>query len=79
MVDTLLQRIEAHDGYIIAATNYADHLDPAIWRRFDVHIEVALPGQQERERILERYLPRSECPRAIWRLWRRPARRHRLR
>ncbi|MGB1389263.1 MAG: AAA family ATPase [Paracoccaceae bacterium] len=56
VVDTLLQRIEAHDGYIIAATNHSDHLDPAIWRRFDVHIEVALPGQEERERILHRYL-----------------------
>ncbi len=56
VVDTLLQRIEAHDGYIIAATNHADHLDPAIWRRFDVHIEVEVPGQEERERILKRYL-----------------------
>ncbi|OAO02697.1 AAA family ATPase [Roseovarius indicus] len=55
-VDTLLQRIEAHDGYIIAATNYADHLDPAIWRRFDMHIRIDVPGQEERERILSRYL-----------------------
>lgn len=56
VVDTLLQRIEAHDGFIIAATNHADHLDPAIWRRFDLHIAVDVPGQEERERILNRYL-----------------------
>lgn len=56
VVDTLLQRIEAHDGFIIAATNLAAELDPAIWRRFDLQIEVEVPGQGERKRILERYL-----------------------
>lgn len=56
VVDTLLQRIEAHDGFIIAATNHADHLDPAIWRRFEMHVAVEVPGQEERERILARYL-----------------------
>lgn len=56
VVDTLLQRIEAHDGIIIAATNMADEIDPAIWRRFDIQIEIALPTQRERELILARYL-----------------------
>lgn len=55
-VDTLLQRIEQHQGFLIAATNYSDHIDQAIWRRFDMHITLALPGQTERERILARYL-----------------------
>lgn len=55
-LDVLLQRIEAFDGYIIAATNFADRLDPAVWRRFDIHIELDMPGQSERERILARYL-----------------------
>lgn len=55
-VNTLLQRIEQHDGFIIAATNYADHIDQAIWRRFDIHITLELPGQGEREAILQRYL-----------------------
>lgn len=55
-VNTLLQRIEQHDGFIIAATNFAKHVDPAIWRRFDIHISLELPGQGEREAILERYL-----------------------
>ncbi|MDJ0631084.1 MAG: ATP-binding protein [Rhodobacter sp.] len=56
VVDTLLQRIEAHAGFIIAATNHADHLDPAVWRRFDLQISLETPGQFERERILARYL-----------------------
>jgi len=62
-VNTLLQRVEQHDGFIIAATNFAGHIDPAVWRRFDVHIEVDLPGQFERERILERYLAPWGLPR----------------
>lgn len=55
-VNTLLQRIEAHDGILIAATNLAGDIDPAIWRRFDIHIELGLPGAEERRRIISRYL-----------------------
>ena len=55
-VDTLLQRLEQHKGFLIAATNFADQIDQAIWRRFDIHITLDLPGPRERERILARYL-----------------------
>lgn len=62
VVDTLLQRIEAHPGIIVAATNHGDHLDPAIWRRFDIHVELGLPGPEECGRILERYLAPFRVP-----------------
>ncbi len=55
-VNTLLQRLEQHQGFVIAATNFADHIDQAIWRRFDVQITLELPGQEEREAIFARYL-----------------------
>jgi SpoVK/Ycf46/Vps4 family AAA+-type ATPase len=55
-VNTLLQRIEQHTGFLIAATNFGAHIDQAVWRRFDIHITLDLPGQAERERILARYL-----------------------
>lgn len=55
-VNTLLQRLEQHQGFLIAATNHPDHIDPAIWRRFDMHITVDMPQMNERERILARYL-----------------------
>jgi len=55
-VNTLLQRIEQYEGYLIAATNFGGEIDPAVWRRFDIHITIDLPGQWERERILARYL-----------------------
>lgn len=63
-VNTLLQRIEQYDGFLIAATNFAAHIDPAVWRRFDVHITLELPGQFERERILARYLLPWGLPKA---------------
>lgn len=55
-INTLLQRLEQYEGFFIAATNYGESIDPAIWRRFDMHITLDLPGQFEREQILKRYL-----------------------
>lgn len=66
-VNTLLQRIEQYDGFLIAATNHADHIDPAVWRRFEMHITLELPGQFERERILARYLSPFGLPRTALR------------
>jgi len=66
VVAVLLQRIEAHEGLIIAATNHASDLDSAIWRRFDIHIKIDTPGQRERELIIARYLlPFGLPPRAL--------------
>jgi SpoVK/Ycf46/Vps4 family AAA+-type ATPase len=62
VIDTLLQRFDAHDGLIIAATNHGDYLDPAIWRRFDIHVELGLPGVAECRRILARYLAPFRMP-----------------
>lgn len=56
VVDVILQRLDAHDGYVIAATNEGSEIDPAIWRRFHMHIEFKTPGQAERVKILARYL-----------------------
>lgn len=55
-VNVLLQRLEQHKGFVIAATNFGEHIDFAMWRRFDMHITLELPGQFEREQILKRYL-----------------------
>lgn len=56
MVNSLLARLDAYNSFIIAATNRADAVDESVWRRFEIHIDVKLPGQFERERILARYL-----------------------
>lgn len=62
-INTLLQRLEQYDGFLIAATNYGENVDPAIWRRFDMHVTLELPGQFEREQILKRYLSPFGLPR----------------
>lgn len=61
-INTLLQRLEQHKGFIVAATNFGGNVDPAVWRRFDIQIRLELPGQAERERILARYLSPYDVP-----------------
>lgn len=54
-INTLLASFDRFDGFVVAATNLADGIDPAIWRRFEIQIELGVPGDHERRRILERY------------------------
>lgn len=56
VVNALLVRIEEHKGICIAATNRGDSIDPALWRRFGLHLDIGLPGQEERFAILNKYL-----------------------
>lgn len=55
MVNTMLQRVETFNGFVIAATNFAKDIDSAIWRRFDIQIHIDLPGRAELRHILARY------------------------
>ena len=47
VVNSLLQNIDkmSKDSLILAATNHPQLLDPAIWRRFDYKLEIALPDK----------------------------------
>lgn len=63
-VNTLLARFEGYDGFIIGATNLGQDIDTALWRRFDIQMTLALPGQDERKRILQRYLAPFGLPSA---------------
>ncbi len=56
VVIALLQEIDRFDGMLYAATNRGKDIDPAIWRRFQMQIEIGLPGQLERFAILKLYL-----------------------
>lgn len=51
----LLRKVESFNGILVAATNRADTLDSALWRRFGMQIEVALPDDNARWAILKRY------------------------
>jgi SpoVK/Ycf46/Vps4 family AAA+-type ATPase len=54
-MSVMLRRIESFSGIALAATNLAEDIDPAMWRRFGLQICVALPGDDERFAILKRY------------------------
>jgi SpoVK/Ycf46/Vps4 family AAA+-type ATPase len=55
LVTIMLQEIENWSGVslLLAATNYPDLLDPALWRRFDAIIEFTLPGERERSDAID--------------------------
>lgn len=56
VVNTLLQCIDSRSefGFTIAITNHESLLDPAVWRRFDVRIEVPKPDGETRIAMLRR-------------------------
>ena len=61
LVGTLLQNLDrVKDGQLlIAATNHHHTLDTAIWRRFDVTLQLNLPSVAERSRIISSRIPDS--------------------
>jgi SpoVK/Ycf46/Vps4 family AAA+-type ATPase len=54
-VNVLLTKTESFEGMLLAASNREADIDPALWRRFGLHIDVALPGDDERFAIIKRY------------------------
>ena len=57
----LLQRIEAHDGVVILASNLTKNIDEALLRRLGFVIEFPLPGPGDRLRIWQALWP-EEAP-----------------
>jgi SpoVK/Ycf46/Vps4 family AAA+-type ATPase len=57
VINSLLQNIDsfAKHNVLIAATNHAELLDKAIWRRFNTVIEVGLPAGEEIGALLSSY------------------------
>jgi MoxR-like ATPase len=58
LVTVLLQEIDQwpEGSLLLAATNHADLLDPAVWRRFEVTIEFPLPDESARVAAMREYL-----------------------
>lgn len=58
LVTVLIQQIDdwPSSGVLLAATNHPDLLDPAIWRRFEMHIEFPLPDQDAIASFIEETL-----------------------
>lgn len=62
IVVALLQMIDNHPGLLVAATNMAEHIDAAIWRRFGMQLVVDLPDDDARFAIIKRYLAPFTLP-----------------
>jgi len=58
-VSYLLQRIEAHPGLIILASNFKNNIDTAFTRRFHNIIEFEAPSYAERIELWSRNLPQQ--------------------
>lgn len=61
-LNVMLRWVEGYHGIVMAATNRHDEIDPALWRRFKLQIEVAFPGEDERFAIIKRYFSPFDLP-----------------
>jgi SpoVK/Ycf46/Vps4 family AAA+-type ATPase len=64
LVTVLLQEIDMwpEGALLLAATNHADLLDPAVWRRFEVMIEFPLPEGDLLTAAMQEYLRDEPVP-----------------
>ena len=69
IVNALLIEVERYKGVLIAATNFHDNIDPAIWRRFPFQLRIDIPDIDQRFAIAKRYTAPLTLPEdAIWSL-----------
>lgn len=63
LVTVLLQEIDdwPATGLLIAATNHADLLDPAVWRRFEMRVEFPMPTDAAVRQAIETFLGSSKA------------------
>lgn len=58
VVNTLLQNMDTRkqNGFTIGITNHPKLLDPAVWRRFDIQIEIPNPNREVLQQIIKNKL-----------------------
>lgn len=63
LVTVLLQEIDdwPATGLLIAATNHAGLLDPAVWRRFEMRVEFPMPNDASIRQAIERFLGKNKA------------------
>lgn len=64
VVNSFLQLLDRYSGrsLVIAATNFEQALDPALWRRFDEIIRFDRPNEQQIESLLKKRLGHLRVP-----------------
>ncbi len=68
LVTVLLQEIDdwPEGRLLIAASNHQELLDPAVWRRFEMHIELGLPDPSGVRRAIELFLDNAPTLNPAW-------------
>lgn len=71
VVNTLLQNLDQRRnfGITIAITNHDRLLDPAVWRRFETHLQLGEPDEPARESLIARFLQPLEAPASTLRVF----------
>lgn len=64
VVNALLQNLDVRQniGLTIGITNHSKLLDPAVWRRFEVQLEIPKPGFEVRKAIAAMFMPPVTAP-----------------
>ncbi|KZE17833.1 AAA family ATPase [Sphingomonas hankookensis] len=64
VVNALLQNLDSRRdvGFTIGITNHPKLLDPAVWRRFEVQLEIPRPDFAMRKAIATQFMPPIEAP-----------------
>jgi len=70
VVNALLQNLDSRRdiGFTIGITNHPKLLDPAIWRRFEVQLEIPKPDFEMRKAIASHFMPPIAAPESHLRL-----------
>lgn len=68
LVTVILQEVDQwpSTGLLLAATNYADLIDPALWRRFDLVVEFQTPDRAAIHEAVKRFMGADFAIFAIW-------------
>jgi hypothetical protein len=64
VVNALLQNLDVRQniGFTIGITNHPKLLDPAVWRRFEIQLEIPKPDFEVRKAIAASFLPPVKAP-----------------
>lgn len=70
VVNALLQNLDSRRelGFTIGITNHPKLLDPAVWRRFEVQLEIPKPNFEMRKAIASQFMPPITAPESHLRL-----------
>lgn len=68
LVNVILQEVDnwPASGLLVAATNHPELIDPALWRRFDLEINFALPDEAAIKESMRRFLGNDYALLAKW-------------